>query len=861
MRSGSMIVFMPILRFFGWAFSWATLGLFVGAIMLGGVFYMFSSDLPEHAVLDEYQPKTLSRVYSGRGALMDEFAKERRIFTAIDEIPDVVKHAFISAEDKNFYDHQGFDLRGIAAAGVEFVTDRMRGGSSRARGASTIPQQVAKIFLLDGSRTAERKIKELIISTRMVATLGRDRVLELYLNEIFLGQNAYGVTEAAGKYYGKSLEEITPGEAAYLAALAQRPSTLHPVRYAEAAINRRNYVLREMSENGFLDPEVAEAETAKPLMTVQSGEYVSLQSQLPARDYFTDEIRRQLTNALGDDMLFEGGLAIRATMDPAMQRHAALALQKQLEDYDRNLGIYRGAAGTLDAEALASEGAWRRALKAVDLPRDIENWVPAVVLLVGERAVRIGIEGVLEDEDGHFIPMSDMAWARPLNKNGAPGRKASQPSDLLQVGDVVHVKPIIEDGAFKRWSLRQIPEVQGAFMAMDVRNGRVLAMQGGFSYQHTVFNRASQATRQPGSSFKPFVYAAALDSGYTPATVVVDAPIEVETTEGIWRPKNATNQFYGPAPLRTGIENSRNLMTIRIAQDIGMELVGDYAERFGVYRNMPDILSYSLGAGETTLLKMVAAYAQFANGGLQVEPTLVDRVQNRYGDTIYRHDRRLCENCGALQDSNGSPTVVNNARRVMDEVTAYQLTSMMQGVVSRGTAAKTVGRLGIPFAGKTGTTNEAKDAWFIGFTPELVAGCYIGYDTPRPMGEKAGGGSLCGPVFANFMENALTSSGTFKYKQPSGTRFVSIDRFSGARLGDNETGDNVIAELFRIGEEPDYGFYGAFVDGGFAMGGDLLLEGRTETTTITVTDDKGRETEREVLKKPGFGSLSSGGLY
>ena len=457
--------------------------------------------------------------------------------------------------------------------------------------------------------------------------------------------------------------------------------------------------------------------------------------------------------------------------------------------------------------------------------------------------------------------MSDMTWARPLNENGRPGRAARSPGDLLSVGDVIYVKPLIENGEFIRWSLRQIPDVQGGFMAMDVRNGRVLAMQGGFSYQHSVFNRATQATRQPGSAFKPFVYAAALDSGYTPATVVVDAPIEVETSDGIWRPQNASKQFYGPAPLRTGIEQSRNLMTVRIAQDIGMPLVGIYAERFGVYDRMPDILSYSLGAGETTLFKMVAAYAQFADGGLQVEPTLVDRVQNRFGETIYRHDRRYCENCGAEEVANGSPIVVNNSRRVMDWVTAYQLTSMMQGVVRRGTAAGSVGPLGVPIAGKTGTTNEAKDVWFIGFTPEIVAGCYIGHDTPTPLGKGAGGGSMCGPVFADFMKTALEGHGTFDFTRPPQTSLVKIDRFSGARLEDNASGPEVVAELFRIGEEPNYGYYGGFIDGGFAMGRDLLLYERGETATVTITDSDGNQQEREVLVKPSFGSLSSGGIY
>ena len=850
-----------VLRFFGFLFSWATIGLAMGAIFLGAVYVIYGRDLPNHDQLANYEPATLSRVYSGQGLLMDEFAEERRIYTPFDEIPDLVKHAFISAEDKNFYTHKGFDPVGIVKAGAEFVIDRVQGGNKRARGASTIPQQVAKFMLLSGERTADRKIKEIILSTRLVASLSREKVLEIYLNEIFLGQNAYGVTEAAGRYFGKTLEELTPAEAAYLASLPKAPSTYHPVRKRDRALSRRNFVLREMAENGYITAEAAEAATKQHLLTVQGGDFESLQAQLPARDYFTDEIRRQLVSSLGDDMLFEGGLAIRATMDPTLQDAAATALRRQLETYDRNLGVYRGPIAQIAIDALSDEESWRTALREVTLPRDM-NWNPAVVLEVGKNAVRVGIENVEEDADGHFIPMRDMAWASPLNENGKPGKKAKSPGDLLAIGDVVFVRAAYKDGEFDRWSLRQIPEVQGAFMAMDVRNGRVLAMQGGYSYQHSVFNRASQAARQPGSSFKPFVYAAALDSGYTPATVVVDAPIEVETAEGIWRPQNASKQFYGPAPLRTGIEQSRNLMTIRIAQDIGMGVVGNYAERFGVYDRMPEVLSYSLGAGETTLAQMVAAYAQFANGGLRVEPTLVDRVQNRYGETIYRHDKRYCENCGQMAEGSESPAqVVNNAARVMDAVTAYQLTSMMQGVVRRGTARKSVGALGLPIAGKTGTTNEAKDVWFIGYTPEIVAGCYIGYDTPTPLGRRASGGGMCGPVFAEFMKTALKTHGNMRYKRPADTVLVKIDRFSGARVEDGASGDNVVAELFRSGEEPDFGLYGAYIDGGFGMGADLLLFDRTATTSVTIVDSDGNTTTEEVLAKPSFGSLSSGGLY
>jgi penicillin-binding protein 1A len=412
------------------------------------------------------------------------------------------------------------------------------------------------------------------------------------------------------------------------------------------------------------------------------------------------------------------------------------------------------------------------------------------------------------------------------------------------------------DGSFIRWTLRQVPEVQGGFMVMDVNSGRVIAMQGGFSYQHSVFNRATQARRQPGSSFKPFVYASALDSGFTPATIIVDAPIEINTPQGVWRPKNASHQFYGPTPLRTGIERSRNLMTIRLAQEVGMDVVAAYAERFGVYDRMSPFLANALGSEETTLFKMVSAYAMFANGGERVEPTLVDRVQDRYGKTVFRHDNRECQNCGDPTIPRGnSPTITSDRERVMNAVTAYQLTSMMRGVVDRGTASKHV-NLPVPVAGKTGTTNDAKDVWFIGFTSNIVAGCYIGYDTPRSMGRGASGGGMCGPVFQQFMGQAIKKYGGGKFRAPEECVFFKIDRFTGAPLSADASGAGVVSECFREGEEP---LFGITFDGGFAMGANLPLFEEAETAGRQVTTSSGKKAI--VGPKASFGTLSSGGLY
>lgn len=845
-----------ILSFFGAIFTTITLGLIAAALTIGAVFWMYGRDLPSHASLAQYKPPTISRIYSTEGRIIDEFAKERRLFTPAEEIPVMIKQAFISAEDKNFYTHPGYDIRGIAAAFRDAAVSRGR----NVRGASTITQQVMKNFLLDGSRRAERKIKEIILATRIEETLDKEQILELYLNEIFLGQNSYGVTAAAQTYFNKTLGQLAPHEAAFLASLPKAPSDFHPVRRKDRLLQRRNYVLREMWQNGYLPEDQYLAERDMPLLSVQNGDFESFKASLPPRDYFTDEIRRQLSRDFGEDEFFSGGMTVRATIDPEMQDVAAVALQRALETYDRAQGVWRGTGQKIDTDLIGDDAALRAALRAVRVPRNIDldgKWYPAVVTLVGNSAARIVIEDVPDDEDGHFILREDVRWARKKKKDGTLGPEAKVAGDLLELGDVVLVRELKDaEGNFERWSLRQVSEVQGAFMAMDVNSGRVLAMQGGFDYSNSVYNRATQAERQPGSSFKPFVYAAALDSGYSPATIVVDAPIEIDTPQGLWRPKNSSNKFYGPTPLRTGIEQSRNLMTIRLAQEVSMDVIADYAEGFGVYEDMGRFLANSLGAEETTLFKMVAAYAMFANGGERVEPTLVDRIQDRYGKTVYRHDQRICLECGDDQLAAGrSPLIISNRERIMDEITAYQLTSMMEGVVDRGTAAATV-NLDVAAAGKTGTTNEARDVWFVGFTSNIVAGCYIGYDRPSPLGKGAGGGSTCGPVFNEFMQSAVQKYGGGKFRVPEGGQFINIDRFSGARLSEEATGDHVVAEFFREGEEP---LFGVTFDGGFAMGSNFDLIQPGEDVVKQVTTSTGGVAV--VGPKATIGTLSSGGLY
>ncbi len=841
------------LSFLGAIFSALTLGLFAAALVIGAVLWMYGRDLPNTDELAQYAPPTISRIYSGEGRLMDEFARERRLFAPSAEIPDLVKQAFISAEDKNFYSHKGYDPRGMLSAAI----DAARGG--RLRGASTITQQVMKNFLLGGERSAERKIKEIVLAARMEESLSKDRILELYLNEIFLGQNSFGVAAAAQTYFNKPLGELEIHEAAYLAALPKAPSNYHPVRQSERAIDRRDFVLREMFENGYIDAASLTEARAAELITVQGGQIESFRSELPDRDYFSDEIRRQLSQQFGEEEFFTGGLTIRATVDPVLQAKASEALRRGFETYDRSLGVYHGREAAIDPSLVTDEAAWRAALAAAEAPRDISGWRVAVVLDLDGNDARLGVQGI-DGPDAQILIGADVDWARPKREGGGLGNRAARVSNLLDIGDVILVQK--DDAVDNRWSLRQVPEVQGGFMAMDVNTGRVLAMQGGFSYHKSVFNRATQATRQPGSSFKPLVYAAALDSGYSPATVVIDAPIEIESGDGsIWRPKNATDQFYGPTTLRTGIERSRNLMTVRLAQEVGMEVIARYAEHFGVYDRMDPFLANALGAQETTLFDMVAAYAMFANGGERVEPTLVDRVQDRNGTTIYRHDKRTCPDCElASLAPDIAPSVVSNRQRVIDPITAYQLTSMMRGVVERGTASRTV-NLPVPVAGKTGTTNEAKDVWFVGFSSNIVAGCYIGYDRPRSMPDASGGG-MCGPVFNEFMELAIQTYGGGRFRVPPGGNFVNIDRFSGARLSDNAIGEYVVPEYFRQGEDPVIGV-STILDGGFAMGSNLPLfsRGEEEPTDFgtAVTTSTGQQ--RVIPQKATYGSLTAGGLY
>jgi penicillin-binding protein 1A len=781
-----------MIRLIGYFFG---IGVMLALVVAAGTaIYIgdLTKGLPDYEVLAKYEPPVTTRVHASDGALMGEFARERRLYLPIQAVPDRVKAAFLSAEDKNFYSHPGVDVTGLARA---VMTNLQNLGSGRKQvGASTITQQVAKNFLLSSDQTYERKIKEMILSFRMEQAYSKDRIFELYLNEIFFGLGSYGIAGAALTYFDKSVNELTIPEAAYLAALPKGPSNYHPFRYTERAIERRNWVLDQMIANGYVEPEEGEKAKAMPLGVKprRGGTY------LFAGEYFTEEVRRDLIARYGEDALYEGGLSVRTTLDPEMQLLARKALQNGLMRYDTLRG-YRGPVTSIDIS-----GDWGVPLGELKALADVPEWKLAVVLEVSDAGLSIGLrpekeasgELVAERERG-LVATEDMSWAMRHVSDGKLV-KAKTPAEVLQPGDVVFAEK--KDGTDDHWLLRQPPAVGGALVAMDPHTGRVKAMVGGFSYAGSEFNRATQAQRQPGSSFKPFVYAAALDNGYTPASVVLDAPITIRIGNEVWEPKNYGGQWAGPSTLRAGIERSRNLMTVRLAQDMGMNLVAEYAERFGVYDKMAPHIAMSLGSGETTVMRMVSAYAVMANGGKSIKPSLIDRIQDRYGRTVFKHDERGCEGCNAeAWLDQPEPELIDNSEQVLDPMTSYQITSMMEGVVQRGTAT-ILSDLGHPIAGKTGTTNEEKDAWFIGYTPDLVVGVFMGYDKPKPMGKGSTGGGLAAPIFKEFMAEYLKDKRPVDFRAPEGMKLLAINRKTGMRTVEDEGG--AFMEAFKPGTGP-----------------------------------------------------------
>jgi len=782
-----------MLRFFGLLFAAGTIIFIVAVATAAGLLWHYSKSLPEYSQLQDYEPAVMTRVHASDGALLAEYARERRLYIPIQAVPKLVINAFIAAEDKNFYEHGGVDFSGIARAAVLYI--QQYGSGRRPQGASTITQQVAKNFLLTNEVSFSRKIKEALLSMKIERAFSKEKILELYLNEIYLGMGAYGVAAASLLYFDKSVHELSTAEVAYLAALPKAPNNYHPFRQRERALERRNYVIERMLDDRYITAQEAEKARKEPLKVTQrpTGAHIF------AAEYFAEEVRRYINDNYTEKKLYEGGLSVRTTLDPKMQVLARKVLVDGFVHFDEQQG-YRGPVGKLDMTV-----DWGVKLAEVKAMSDVAPWRLAVVLEATDATARIGFQparepggGVSKAREIGTVSLEGMKWAKPLN-GPMRGKVPSKVSQVLEPGDVIYVEPM--PGKEDQFRLRQVPEVSGALVAMDPQTGRVVAMVGGFSYDQSQFNRATQALRQPGSSFKPLVYAAALDNGYTPSTVVLDAPLEIDTgSGGIWAPENYTKKFYGPSTLRFGIEQSRNVMTVRLAQDVGMPLIGEYAKRFGIYDNLPPYLSFALGAGETTLLRMVGAYAMFDNGGRKIQPTLIDRIQDRYGHTIYKHDSRECRGCDAEKWANQSePVLVDKRERVLDPMTAYQITSMMEGVVQRGTAT-VVKEVGKPIAGKTGTTNDEKDAWFIGFSPDLVVGVYLGYDKPRHLGKGATGGVLAAPIVRDFMKVALADKPAVPFRVPAGIKLIRIDPKTGMRAGPGD--QRVILEAFKPGTAP-----------------------------------------------------------
>src|SRR5690348_16496008 len=784
-----------VFRFFGFLFALGTIVFLVGIAAVAGLIWHYNKDLPDYSQLQDYEPPVMTRVHASDGSLLAEYARERRLYLPIQAVPKLVTNAFVSAEDKNFWQHGGLDFGGILRAGLLYAQNF--GSSRRPQGASTITQQVAKNFLLTNEVSFNRKIKEALLALKIERTYSKEKILELYLNEIYLGLGAYGVAAASLLYFDKSVHELSIAEAAYLAALPKGPSLMHPFRQRERALERRNWVIDRMVENGYVKLQDGEKAKKEPLNVVSRPPG----GQIFSAEYFAEDVRREIFDKYGEKGLYEGGLSVRTTLDPKMQVMARKAFADGLVQYDEQQG-YRGPVNRIDVA-----GDWGLKLAEIKALADI-GWKLAVVLETSDQAARIGLQpgrepggAVLREREAGIVTVEGARTAKAASR-----KTPVKVSQVLSPGDVVYVEPLAgKEGQFR---LRQVPEVSGAMVVMDPWTGRVLALVGGFSYDQSQFDRATQAMRQPGSSFKPFVYAAALDNGYTPSSVVLDAPLSIEQGPGqaAWSPENYEGKFYGPSTLRFGLEHSRNVMTVRLAQDIGMPMIADYAKRFGVYDNLPPYLSFSLGAGETTVLRMTAAYSMFANGGHKVAPTLIDRIQDRYGKTIYRHDERECRGCDATKwENQAEPTLVNHHDEVvLDPMTAYQITELMEGVVQRGTGY-VVHEVGKPIAGKTGTTNDEKDAWFMSFTPNLAVGVYMGYDKPKHLGRGATGGHLAAPIARDFYKMALADKPGVPFPPPPGIKLIRVDPKTGLRAS---PGQPAILEAFKPGSGPPDSFAG-----------------------------------------------------
>ncbi|MCE3255664.1 MAG: mrcA [Rickettsiaceae bacterium] len=747
----------------------------------------YSSNLPSYDQLKSYSPSVTTRLYSSDGRLLTEYSKEKRIFVPIKAIPQHLIDAFLAAEDSNFYKHSGIDPIAIVRAAIKnffsvITNDQISGG------ASTITQQVVKNFLLTNEKTLQRKIKEAILAFKMTSVFSKDEILELYLNQIYLGSGAYGVAAAAQVYFDKSIDELSVEEMALLATLPKAPSKLDPRKNIEKAKVRRDWVINRMIDEQFISREDGDKAIEKPIVLKEKGD-----DEIVKADFFSDAVKKELTSLYGSDNVFESGIVVRTSLNPDLQKYAAIALQTGIENYDMKHG-YRGALTKIKDVSSLNWTEKLRDFQVKEIHR--EDWYKAIVLGINNNVANIGVEG----GDIGTIDLSNLKWARKHIGTNSLGPSVKKISDVLNVGDVIMVKEV--EGSTGKYHLRQIPTVNGAFLAMDPHSGRVLAMMGGYVDAVNQFNRATQAQRQPGSVMKTFGYIAALENGMTPATIIVDEPVTLNQGGSLppYKPTNYSNEFYGPITLRTGLENSINVTTVKVAEQVGLDKVSEVISRFGVNANPPAIYSSVLGSIESSLINVVGAYSTIVNGGKKVNPSLIEKIQDRNGKTIYKRDQRDCISCTVSPDDSGKivvPYLPDDRPVITDSATAYQITSMLEGVVQRGTSvrAKSIGKI---VGGKTGTTNNYIDSWFVGFSPDLVAGVYIGFDTPKTLGSGETGASIALPVFIDFMKQALKDVPSTPFRVPGDVKFVKIDRTTGALATPSTPKSNIIFEAFKL---------------------------------------------------------------
>ena len=736
----------------------------LGLVFVFSTLWYFSSDLPDYKILSNYKPPISSRVHSGEGQLIAEYALQKRLFIPFDSIPKKVIYSFLSAEDKNFFSHPGVDAKSITRAIIKNVKNIY--STKRLEGASTITQQVAKNFLLTNEVSVKRKIKEAILAFRIERAFSKERIMELYLNQIYLGEGTYGVAAASLEYFDKSVRDLDYDEAALLAALPKAPSKYNPYKSNKRATSRRNLVLKSLFDNSYIN-QIQYQDFIKKKIKLKKRKIKLLEEA----NFYSEEVRRIISDTYGYDNLYKGGLSIRTPLNSYYQIESLKALREGLEEYDKRHG-WRGSITNVVKKD------WLIDIKGLIIDKSL-NWKLAKIIHIDKLSVTIETD----NKEIGFIDFKNVSWVRKKSFD-----------EFLNLNDIIYVKKIKKD----QWTLKQIPKINGAIVVIDPYTGRVLAMVGGFSFKLSEFSRATQAKRQPGSAFKPFVYAAALENDFTPSTLVLDAPFVIDQGEGLktWKPENYGKKFYGPSTLRTGLEKSRNLMTVRVAQKVGLDQISKITNNFGIYNDIPELLSVSLGAAETTLVQLTNAYCTFVNGGKKVRPIFIDRIQDRRGKTIYKSDKRKCIGCEEISYLRDEiPTIKDNREQIISPETAYQIVSMMEGVVKRGTGRK-LRNLNLNLAGKTGTTNQNMDAWFLGFTSKLVIGVYVGFDEPKSLGRYETGAKVALPIFKKFVESAVKKKEARPFKIPKNISLVMVDVETG--LSPNSNTKNVIYESFKL---------------------------------------------------------------